>query len=92
MRERSASLRNRIDEIDTVERYFLFLAGPLGIIAAAVLVWLALTNQRLLRTARAEEARFVSIMTSLSRHGICQLNSRGIIEYCNRAAGRDIGL
>jgi len=91
LRERSVSLRNRIDEIDTVERYFLFLAGPLGIIAAAVLVWLALTNQRLLRTARAEEARFISIMTSLSRHGICQLNSRGIIEYCNRAAGEMLG-
>jgi PAS domain S-box-containing protein len=88
---RAANLRNRIREIDTVERYILFLAGPLGIIAASVLVWLALTNQRLLRMARAEEARFVSIMTSLSRHGICQLNSRGIIEYCNRAAGEMLG-
>jgi PAS domain S-box-containing protein len=88
---RAANLRDRIREIDTVERYILFLAGPLGIIAASVLIWLALTNQRLLRMARAEEARFVSIMTSLSRHGICQLNSRGIIEYCNRAAGEMLG-
>jgi PAS domain S-box-containing protein len=88
---KAANLRDRIREIDTVERYTLFLAGPLGIIAAAVLVWLALTNQRLLRIARAEEARFVSMMTSLSRHGICQLNSRGVIEYCNRAAGEMLG-
>lgn len=91
VRERSTSLRNRIDEIDTGERYILLLAGPLGIIAAGVLVWLALTNQRILRIARAEEARFVSMMTSLSRHGICQLNSHGIIEYCNRAAGEILG-
>jgi len=30
LRERSVSLRNRIDEIDTVERYFLFLCGTSG--------------------------------------------------------------
>jgi PAS domain S-box-containing protein len=91
VQQKEANLRNRIDEIDTLERYVLFLAGPLAVIAAAVLVWLALTNQRLLRVARAEEARFVSIMTSLSHHGICQLDAGGIIEYCNRAAGETLG-
>jgi PAS domain S-box-containing protein len=89
--QKETHLRDRIQEIDTLERYILFLAGPLAVIAAGVLVWLALTNQRLLRLAREEEARFVSIMTSLSRHGICQLNSRGVIEYCNRAAGEMLG-
>jgi PAS domain S-box-containing protein len=91
VQQKETTLRERIDEIDTLERYILFLAGPLAVIAAGVLVWLALTNQRLLRIARAEEARFVSIMTSLSHHGICQLNSRGVIEYCNRAAGELLG-
>jgi PAS domain S-box-containing protein len=86
-----ASLRERIQDIDAVERYVLFLAGPLGIIAAGVLVWLALTNQRLLRIARTEQARFTSIVNSLSRYGICQTNAKGEIEFCNPAAAEMLG-
>lgn len=84
-------LRGRIDEIDRVERYVLLLAGPLGIIAASVLIWLALTNQRLLGSAHADRARFLSMMTSLSRHGICQIDANGRIEYCNPAADDMLG-
>jgi PAS domain S-box-containing protein len=84
-------LRERIRDIDSVERFILFLAGPLGIIAGGVLVWLALTNQRLLRNARTEQARFTSIVNSISRYGICQTNPRGEIEFCNPAAAEMLG-
>jgi PAS domain S-box-containing protein len=84
-------LRARIRDIDSVERFVLFLAGPLGIIAGGVLVWLALTNQRLLQNARREQARFTSIVNSLSRYGICQTNRRGEIEFCNPAAAEMLG-
>ncbi len=84
-------LQDRIEDIDRIERYVLLLAGPLGIIAAGVLVWLALMNQRLLSSADADRARFLSMMTSLSRHGICQIDSRGRVEYCNPAADEMLG-
>jgi PAS domain S-box-containing protein len=87
----SARLRDRIRNIDRVERYVLLLAGPLGVIAAGVLVWLALTNQRLLRNATKEQARFTTMVGSISRYGICQMNARGEIEYCNPAAAEMLG-
>ena len=91
VREEIARLRDRIHDIDAVEQYTQLLAGGLGIIAAGVLVWLALSNQRLLSSADADRARFLSMMTSLSRHGICQIDSGGRIEYCNPAADEMLG-
>jgi len=91
VRAEIARLQDRIEEIDRIERYVLLLAGPLGILAAGVLVWLALSNQRLLSSADADRARFLSIMTSLARHGISQIDSRGRVEYCNPAADEMLG-
>ena len=86
-----ARLRGRIRDIDAVERGVLLLAGPLGIIAAAVLVWLALTNQRLLRNARTEQARFESMVDSVQRYGVFEVDARGRLAYVSAAAEKILG-
>jgi PAS domain S-box-containing protein len=84
-------LTSRIRDIDRVERYVLLLAGPLGLIAAIVLVWLALTNQRLLRNAWAEQARFASMVDSVVRYGVYEVDARGRFAYVSAAAERMLG-
>jgi PAS domain S-box-containing protein len=84
-------LQSRIREIDRAERAVLLLAGPLGVIAAAVLVWLALTNQRLLRSARTEQARFESMVDSVVRYGVFEVDRRGRFAYVSAAAERMLG-
>ena len=86
-----ARLRASIEDVDRFERLVLLVAGPLAVLAAAVLIWLAIVNHRLLMSARTEEARFGSMNASLTRHGICQVDRVGRVEYVNQAAATTLG-
>jgi PAS domain S-box-containing protein len=91
LRAESESIQANIDRVDRIERLVFYLAGPIGILVGAVLIWLAFVNNRLLRSTEEGLARLDSMVDAIENYGVLELDTAGKITFCSNAASAILG-
>lgn len=85
------SLRAERGDLARLELAVIVAATIFGAVAGLLLLWLAAAADRRLRESRLAEARLASMVNSITRYGVYELDSHGNLQYVSASAMSILG-
>lgn len=92
VRAESADLRAERADLARIELAVIIAATVLGAVAGLLLLWLAAAASSRLRESRLAQARLASMVNSITRYGVYEVDRRGNLQYMSESAMTILGL